>query len=69
MVTHPVPDLRIFLGIGSGCGSVGAHGAFTGGFAVSSGVSSTAGIYAFVPPILRSMLTAACICMVSVMWL
>ena len=31
-----MPDLRIFLGTGSGCGSVGAHGAFTGVFVLCS---------------------------------
>lgn len=37
MVTHPVPLLRIFLGIGSGCGSIGSYVAFTGVFVLCSG--------------------------------
>ena len=65
MVTHPVPLLRIFPLYGSNFGSVGAFGV---GCSLALGAVGS-GISAFVPPIFRSMRTAACCCMVSVMWL
>ena len=54
---QPVPALRIF----------GLYGS-NSGFSVISGLFPVLGILASVPPILRSIFTAACFCMVSVTW-
>ena len=59
IVTQPVPGLRI-LGL-YGVNSTGAVSFLSSRFSV--------GIRASVPPILRSIYTAACRCMVSVIWL
>ena len=55
---HPVPALRIF----------GLYGS-NSGFSVLSGLFPVLGILASVPPILRSIFTAACSLIVSVIWL